>query len=167
MEITMSQQQGRVPVTVLSVRGEFDAFSADGLEECAKELIEAGTRHLLIDLEQAPHLNRIGIVAIDRVFFLLLANQSREERCAMYAGICAGAFRSPYLKLANLDPAALQALHQAGSDMYLEVHDDLKAAIASFGAALPEPKKEVDTFVLTRPVRAWLRGGFVPDHRAL
>jgi hypothetical protein len=94
MEITVSHELGPVPVTVMSLRGEFDTSSADEFETCAKELIAAGTRHLPINLEQAPHLNRIGILAIDRVLFLLLANQSREDRGTMYAGICAGTFQS-------------------------------------------------------------------------
>jgi hypothetical protein len=166
MEITVSQEQGRVPVTVLSVRGEFDMLSVDEFETRAKELIAEGTRHLLINLEQAPRLNRIGIVAIDRVLFLLLANQSREDRGAMFAGICAGTFQSPHLKLVNLRPRALQALHTAGADMYLEIHRDLKAAIASFGPGSQRPKRGIDTLVHARLVRTWFTSQVAPDHRA-
>jgi hypothetical protein len=165
MEITVSREQGQVPVTIPSVRGEFDLLHADELETCAKDLIAASARYLLVNLDQAPHLNRIGVLALDRVLFLLLAKQSREDRDAMYAGICAGTFQFPYLKLVNLTPRALQALHTAGADMYLEVHRDLKAAIASFGPGLPQPKKERDTLVHARPVCAWFTGQFAPGHR--
>jgi hypothetical protein len=157
MEITVSHEQGRVPVTVMSLRGEFDALSADEFEKCARQLIAAGARQLLIDLEQAPHLNRIGILAIDHVLFLALARQPREDRGAMYAGICAGTFQSPYLKLVNLTPRALEAMHTAGTNMYLETHRDLKSAIASFGPGLPQPKKESDVPAIARPVGTWLR----------
>jgi hypothetical protein len=115
-------------------------------------LIAAGTRHLLINLEQAPHLNRIGILGIDHVLFSLLGNQSRDDRDAMYAGICAGTFLSPYLKLVNLSPRAQRALHTAGVDMYLEIHSDLNAAIASFSPSPQRPKQEVATVVRVRPI---------------
>ncbi len=166
MEITVSHQQGRVPVTVMRLKGEFDPIAADEFKARTGELIAAGAQHLLIDLAQAPHLNRIGILAIDRVLFLLLAKQPREDRGAMYAGICAGNFRSPYLKLANVTPRAREALHAAGTDMYLEIHRDLKKAIASFGPALPQPKRESETLVHARPVLTWFRSQFAPDERA-
>jgi hypothetical protein len=48
MEITVSQEQGRVPVTVLRVAGNTDSNSADELEKKVMEVIDGGARYLVI-----------------------------------------------------------------------------------------------------------------------
>ena len=148
MEIIASQEHGRVPVTVLSVRSEIDAFAANEIEARARGAIAAGARHLLIDLTDVPCLGRAGILAIDRILEFLLADRSRDEWRAMDEGIRAGTFKSPHLKLVNPSPLALQELRRAGTNMYLEIHHNLKDAVASFGLAHGEsPQIETDSRV--------------------
>jgi hypothetical protein len=50
----------------------------------------------------------------------------------MSKGLRDGTFKSPHLKLANPSQQVLKVLTTAGIDMFLEIHSDLKQAIASF-----------------------------------
>ena len=50
METHISNEQGRVPVTVFHIKGEIDTNSYEQLQAQAKQAFEAGTRNLLLDL---------------------------------------------------------------------------------------------------------------------
>jgi hypothetical protein len=62
----------------------------------------------------------------------LRAETSDAENDAMRQGMRDGSYKSPNLKLLNPSPKVLQVLSMAGFDMFLEVHRDLKKAVASF-----------------------------------
>ena len=55
MNITVTHEQGRVPVTVLQVVGKTDSASADVLQQKAKEVIDAGARYLIFDIAKIPY----------------------------------------------------------------------------------------------------------------
>ncbi len=50
----------------------------------------------------------------------------------MKQGISDGTYKSPYLKLSNLSKESKTVFTATGFDMYLEMFDDTKKAIASF-----------------------------------
>jgi len=50
MEISVSQEQGRVPITVFEVSGFINLGTASQLEQEARQAYEQGMRYLLIDL---------------------------------------------------------------------------------------------------------------------
>ena len=64
MEITVSQEVGRVPVTVFEVSGLINLGSADQLEQQAQADYEKGTRYLLIDLSEVDSLSSAGLRSI-------------------------------------------------------------------------------------------------------
>ena len=57
MEITVSQEQGRVPVTVFHLKGP--AIESDQLQDSAKEASDAGAHNLVIDLLIGPVYHRL------------------------------------------------------------------------------------------------------------
>jgi len=63
---------------------------------------------------------------------LLRGDSAAESPEAMHKGISAGTFKSPHLKLANPNPRVLEVLKMAGFDMFLEIHKNVKDAVASF-----------------------------------
>jgi membrane-bound ClpP family serine protease len=53
MDIQVTTENGRVPVTVMHVDGNIDALTYEQFQAKAQELIDGGTQHLLIDLSRA------------------------------------------------------------------------------------------------------------------
>jgi len=134
MEIKVSTESGRVPVTVLHVDGNIDSSTYEKFQSTARGLIEEGSRYILVDLSHAPFVSSAGLRALHTLFNELRsrnpdANLSDEQ---MKKGISAGTYKSPHLKLLNLSPETKSAFETSGFDMYIDTFTDMKAAIASF-----------------------------------
>ena len=132
MEITVSQEQGRVPVTIFHISGNVDSTTAAQFEQKVKEAIATGTRHLLLDMQNTPFISSAGLRAIHAAFIELRGRTPDMSDREMRDGISAGTYKSANLKLLNPSANVGTALHTAGFDMYLETHTDLKKAVASF-----------------------------------
>ncbi len=131
MKITIAREEGRVPVTILHVEGSVDASSYEELQSKAQEAIASGEHHLLIDLAQVPYMSSAGIRALNQIFKLLQPD-SAESKQAMEQGLRDGTFKSPHLKLLNPTQHVLRVLQMAGLDMFIEIHHNLRDAVASF-----------------------------------
>ena len=134
MEIKVSTESGRVPVTVLHVDGNIDSSTYEQFQSTAKKLIDAGTRYILVDLTHAPFVSSAGLRALHTLFNELRtrnpeANLSDDQ---MKKGISAGTYKSPHLKLLNLSPETRSAFETSGFDMYIDTFTDRNAALASF-----------------------------------
>jgi anti-anti-sigma factor len=130
MEIIVSQEQGRVSVTVFRVKGEINAATYEQLQKRAEEVVAAGTRDLLIDLTEVPYMSSAGLRALNHIFNLLDRDANMSE--AVRKGVANGTYKSPHLKLLNPTPRVLEALRMAGFDMFLEIHHSHADALASF-----------------------------------
>ncbi|HET6823985.1 MAG TPA: STAS domain-containing protein [Anaerolineales bacterium] len=134
MEIKVSTESGRVPVTVLHVDGNIDSSTYEQFQSTARKLIDEGARYILVDLSHAPFVSSAGLRALHALFNELRsrnpeANLSDEQ---MKRGISAGTYKSPHLKLLNLSPETKTAFETSGFDMYIDTFTDRNAAIASF-----------------------------------
>jgi len=132
MEIKISTENGRVPVSVLHVDGNIDSSSYQAFQARAEELIKAGARHLLVDLSHAPFVSSAGLRALHGLFTQLRELSPDVSEADMRKGINAGTYKSPHLKLLNPSKEARVTLNTAGFDMYIEIYDDMKTAVASF-----------------------------------
>ncbi|MEW6405151.1 MAG: STAS domain-containing protein [Chloroflexota bacterium] len=130
MEILVSQEQGRVPVTVFKVKGNIDSATYQQLAAQARQAFEGGMKNLLLDLSEAPYVSSAGIRALNDM--ILMLKTSAESDDAMNKGIADGTFKSPHVKLLNPNRNVAEVLRLAGMDMLLEVHQDYRHAIASF-----------------------------------
>jgi anti-anti-sigma factor len=134
MEIKVSTEQGRVPVTLMHVDGNIDSSSYEAFQKKAEESIKGGSRHILVDLAHVKFVSSAGLRALHNLFNELRAldpdlNLTDEE---VKHGIGAGTYKSPHLKLLNLSPETRTAFEMAGFDMFIETYSDLKTAVASF-----------------------------------
>lgn len=132
MDITLSQEQARVPVTVVHLSGDIDSASYQQFERKAKEALAAGAGYMLVDLTKVPYLSSAGLRALNEIFHQLRAQSKDVSEAEMRQGISAGTYKSPNLKLLNPPAGVLEVLKTAGYDMFLEIHTDLKKALASF-----------------------------------
>ncbi len=133
MEIKVSTESGRVPVTVMHVDGDIDSSNYMTFEAKAKELIAGGARFLLVDLTNVPFISSAGFRAMHTIFNQLRAlhpdaSLSEEE---IRKGIATGTYKSPHLKLLNLSDKAQTVFKMGGFDLYIETFTDLKKAVAS------------------------------------
>ena len=134
MEIKVSTENGRVPVTVLHVDGNIDSATYQTFQSKVNELIKDGAQYILVDLSHAPYVSSAGFRALHQIFNDLRArhptsNLSEEE---VKKGIRAGTYKSPHLKLLNLSKETKTTFEMSGFDMFIETYDDRKNAIASF-----------------------------------
>ena len=134
MEITVSTENGRVPVTIVHVDGNLDSATYQSFQSKAEELIKGGARFMLVDFTHTPYISSAGLRALHAIFEQLRKvhpdeNLSEED---LRQGIKSGTYKSPHLKLLNLSEKARTAFELGGFDLYLETFTDLKGAVASF-----------------------------------
>lgn len=137
MDIQVSTEEGRVPVTIMRVDGNIDATTYEQFQAKAEELIKGGAQYLLIDLSNSPFVSSAGLRALHQIFNMLrqkdtAAAMSEED---VRRGISAGTYKSPHLKLLNLSRETRTAFDLSGFDMFIETFHDRQTAIDSFGAA--------------------------------
>jgi hypothetical protein len=132
MEIGVTTEVSEVAVTIFSLKGDVTTASVGQFEQRARQAFDAGSRNFLIDLTKVTLLTSGGMRVIHQIFLWLRDDPSAEGEAAMLKGITAGTYRSPHLKLLNPNPSVLETLKLAGFDMFLEILDDKKQALASF-----------------------------------
>jgi anti-anti-sigma factor len=132
MNVTVKQEDGRVPVTVVQVAGETDSASAIEFEKKVMEVIDAGARYLVLDLSKVPYMSSAGLRVLQQVFDKLRSLSSGESNKEMYRQINDGSFKSPNLKLLNPTKEVMEVLKMSGFDMLISIENDLETAVASF-----------------------------------
>lgn len=135
MEIKVSTEQGRVPITVMHIDGDLDSATFTQFQKKADELINNGTRYILVDFAHSPYVSSAGLRAIHQIFKDL--NAIHPDAAAlgeegMKKGINDGTYKSPYIKLLHLSEQSKFVFTTSGFNMYIEFFDDMKKAIASF-----------------------------------
>ena len=134
MNIKISTEQARVPVTVLHVDGDIDSSSYRDFLSQAQKLINEGARYMLIDLAHVPYVNSAGLRAIYTIFKDLRGLHPEENLSdeQMENAARLGTYHSPYLKLLNLSNNVSGVFQMGGFDRYIESLTDREKALASF-----------------------------------
>ena len=125
LQIDVSQESGRVPVTVFSLKGEISSDNHDQLQAQANESYAAGMRYLLVDFTELTFMSSAGLRALHAIYQKLQGEDDGGEAAG-------GEFKSPYLKLLNPPDKIRKVINVVGFDRYVEIHTDLEEAIASF-----------------------------------
>ena len=136
MNISVSRAQGRVLVAILCPQGELDASNYQELISAAQEVVRGGGQDILLDLSQTTYMSSSGLVALQSTAALLRGEEPPDPDSGW------GAFRAidrdreagfqEHFKLLNPQPRVDHVLDMVGFKLFLEVYDDLEAAIASF-----------------------------------
>ena len=130
--IAESVSQARVPVTVFQISGEINSNSYMQLQLQADAAHAAGMHNLVLDLKNVPYMSSGGLRALHHIFTILRTDTPQESAETMSKGLRDGTFKSPHLKLVSPNAAVHEVLKVSGFDMYLEIHRNLKEALASF-----------------------------------
>ena len=132
MEVSVSEQQGRVPVTVFRVTGDIDSGTYQSLQQQVDAQIQAGTHNIIMDLTEVGYLSSAGIRLLGHVFNELRTEAPEDSDETIRQGVRAGTFKSPHLKLVNPTPRVAEVIKMAGLDMMLDSYPTVPAAVAAF-----------------------------------
>jgi anti-anti-sigma regulatory factor len=135
--ITVSQVQAKVPVSILHLRGALNARSYRDLIAKAKEVYQAGGRHLILDMSDVPAVGVSSMLALHSIAVLLRGEEPLDPEAgwdalrAVARDLEVGGLQQ-HFKLLNPNPEVKETLEQAGFEGFLEIHSNLETAIASF-----------------------------------
>ncbi len=132
MEVWVSDQQGRVPVTIFRVTGDIDSVTYQSLQQQIENKIQSGTRNVVMDLTEVGYLSSAGIRLLSHVFNELRTNSPEDSDASISQGVRAGTFKSPHLKLVNPTPRVAEVLKMSGLDMMIDSYPSLPDAVAAF-----------------------------------
>lgn len=128
LNITASQSQGTVLVTILHLSGHLHGNTESELLDHARRAQEAGSKYLLLDLSGVEVLTSAGLRAIHNIFNLFtpvsdveLIRQHGEEP-----------YKSPYFKLVCPNPDVYYVLNVAGFLQNLLIYNNMDEAVSSF-----------------------------------
>ena len=136
MNITVSQAQGRVEVTILQPHGDLDAANYSELIAAAQESYQAGASDILLNLSDTPYMSSSGLVALQSIAAMLRNEEPPDPEAGWEA--LRGIKRATetgiqaHLKLLSPQPRVARVLEMVGFTQFLEVHSDLEDAVASF-----------------------------------
>jgi len=126
MQVVVSQEQGRVPITVFHVKGEIGAHNYDQIQSQVSEAVESGMRDLILDLREVTYMSSAGLRAIHAIFKIMEMKKGMDD---WWQG---RAVTSPHLKIVAPPSHVLKTITAAGFDVFLEIHKNLKDAVGSF-----------------------------------
>lgn len=135
LNISVEHENGRVPVAVMRLNGELDAASYLEVIERAREVAQAGTRHVVLDLSELSYMGSSGLFAIHSVAMLLRGEEPPDPEGgwgAIHAAEGRDADAGANLKLLSPQPNVDRILERSGLKRYFETHTDRAAAVASF-----------------------------------
>jgi len=111
--VEIKQFNGNVPVTVFNILDRVNLGNYKELEQTAREEFDKGMRNLVLDLSKTESLTSIGIRAVVVIHKMLNSENGM-------------------LKLAGVSQPIQDMLKVAGITQFLEIHDTVEAAVASF-----------------------------------
>jgi anti-anti-sigma regulatory factor len=136
MNISVSQMQGSVPVTVVKLEGQLDGQSYQDLIARARELHQAGARDFVLDLSDLTYISSAGLVALHSVALLVKGEElpDPEQGWATYRslGRTSAAGVQSHIKLVNPRDEVKSVLHMVGFTDVFAIYKDLDEAVKSF-----------------------------------
>ncbi|MGE5123492.1 MAG: STAS domain-containing protein [Acidobacteriaceae bacterium] len=136
MDMAVEYAQGTVPVTILTLQGELDASNFETLLSTAKMLYHAGTRRLLLDMNQLSFMSSAGIVALHNIILLMRGaglsdpNSGWEAFHNIKRDLDSG--KQPNVKILDPQPKVMLTLQKSGMDRFCDIYTDLQSALNSF-----------------------------------
>ncbi len=135
LEITVSQEQGSVPVTVIHLHGKMDGSNFNDLIAAATKAYQGGARHILLDLAGLEYMSSAGLVSIHTITRLLKGEST--ESMDGWSSLRAidqerGGGKQRLVKLLNPQAKIAKTLEMSGFQQMFEIHTDLAGAVASF-----------------------------------
>ena len=128
LNITASQVQGEVSVTILHLSGHLHGNTENQLLDRARQAYEDGSKYLLLDLSGVEILTSAGLRAIHQIFNLFTP-QRDVEIIRQHGEV---PYKSPYVKLVCPNPEIYYVLNIAGFLQNILIYNNMEDALSSF-----------------------------------
>ncbi|HMB21833.1 MAG TPA: STAS domain-containing protein [Anaerolineales bacterium] len=138
MEISVSQAQGKVPVTVMKIDGRLDGQNYQELIKKAQELFSAGACDFLLDLTDLTFISSSGLVALCSVAMLARGEKLSEAAEGEAEPVTRPIVRATesgaqqHFKLLNPRPEIMHVFDIVGLGTMFDVFTNLEEAVNSF-----------------------------------
>jgi anti-anti-sigma factor len=128
LNITASQMQGDMSVTILHLSGHLHGNTEQQLIDRARQAYEDGSTHILLDLSGVEVLTSAGLRAIHNIFNLL----TPQSDLAIIRQHGEEPYKSPYFKLMCPNPDVYYILNIAGFLQNILIFNNMDEAVNSF-----------------------------------
>ena len=136
MNISVSQAQGNVPVTVIKLEGQLDGQNFQELIAKSQELYGSGTRDFLLDLSDLTYISSAGLVALHSVALLARGEEVPDVEGGWSAfrsmGRSGEAGVQKHVKLLNPRNEIISVLDMVGFSSVFQIYTDREEAVNSF-----------------------------------
>jgi len=136
MEITVSQEQGRISVSVIKLTGHLDGQTYESLISKAREIVEAGSRNILLDLGELTYISSAGLVSLHTIALMTRGEELPDLEHGWSTLKSMDRTRDgglqKNLKLLNPRPEIISVLDMVGFAAFFETFTDRQKAIDSF-----------------------------------
>jgi anti-anti-sigma factor len=136
MQITVSQEQGNVPVTVLKLSGQLDGQTYGNLIAKAQEVYKNGAASILLDMEELTYISSAGLVSLHTIALLLNGQEMPDPEQGWSAFKSMDRSREGgtqvHVKLLNPRPEVASVLEMVGFSAFFEIFSDRQQALESF-----------------------------------
>ena len=135
MEINVSKEQGKVPVSVIHIKGDLDASSYLELIKAAQQLYDAGAQDLLLDLTNLSFISSAGLASLHIVTKMFRGEKnSSDDGWSTFKDIDRNrdSGMQGHVKLLNPSPDVDNVLDTVGFKQFFETYSDLNEAVQSF-----------------------------------
>lgn len=135
MEITVSQEQGAVPVSVVALKGDLDASSYLALVDAVQKLYNAGVRHMILDLSNLAFISSAGLASLHIITKMFRGERvDPEDGWGTYKAIDRDRESGLQKNVKLLNPSAEvnQVLETVGFKQFFEVYTNPEEAVRSF-----------------------------------
>jgi hypothetical protein len=135
--LVVTHEEGRVPVTILSIRGCLDWTTYELIIERAQQLLQSGTDYLLVDLREISALSNVGLIALHNLWRMAGGQQPTNIEDGWSAlhtleADCQQGPHQPYFKVVAPQPSYLVALEKRGLTNLFDVCYSMDAALDAF-----------------------------------
>lgn len=136
MEITISQEQGTVAVSVIHIAGHLDGQTYQDLIAEARKVVEGGIKNILLDLSDLTYISSAGLVSLHSIALMTrgeeLPNPDQGWSALKSMDRTRDGGLQKNLKLLNPRAEITSVLEMVGFSAFFEVFTDRQAAIKSF-----------------------------------
>ena len=136
MNISVSQAQGNVPVTVIKLDGQLDGQNYQDVIVRAQELYKEGARDFLMDLSELTYISSAGLVALHSITLMARGDEMPDVQGGWSAyrsmGRSSEAGMQKHVKLLNPRTEIMSVLDMVGFSSVFEIYTSLDEAVKSF-----------------------------------
>lgn len=136
MQIAVTTQQGRVPVTVVQAHGDIDASNYAELVKTVEALIQGGAQDFILDLSDVGFMSSAGLAGLHTLAMLLRGEKLVDPEAGWATFKSMDRSRASglqkHLKLLSPQAGVADTFDKAGFTLIFEIFTDLAKAVASF-----------------------------------